>query len=416
MLKESVESGNNKKLFVAQIVLLCVLLVFIVFGVTCTISKYVSVKNNNYMSIFNKTAITVADDNNAPAIKQDTNVTVSFTKNYNVGDYVIVDNKMISQYIYRIKSITRTSGNVTYSLVMDNSDAQMNVTKDRLTAKVVSKSQFVSGWIMFMLSGWILWLFVIIPSLILLMVFVLQIIINIRTQKSDKKDKSQDLIVYQEEKETESNLLEYNKPETKQIEQQEITLLEHKEILALGNGAQDEEEQVKVNEENIGDEQTHVVVEGNIEATQDSKKVKNKLLYTDEQNHLTQSTMFDAFDKPANEKIEGKSTDNSTVPILLDLEKGKQAKLAEKQNKNAKQAQKAKTEYKINLHKKRTKDKRDDYVFNKNLSLDTQPAKTLQEGTTKKEELNDNVVYTQESSNKSSIQSLLERMKRDSKK
>lgn len=170
------------------------LLIFIL-GITCVVSKFVSVSDNNEQKIFGLSVIEVTNSYNQDYFPQGSSVVVSaksFDK-INVGDFVICDsgsglreNGFLGQVEYKNGSILKIKS--TNSSVIDQV-----FQREQVLGVVSSSVPAVCGLVKFLLSNWVLWLFVVIPCICLIALLLLYMFFKLnQLKKSEDESKNLD--------------------------------------------------------------------------------------------------------------------------------------------------------------------------------------------------------------------------------
>ncbi len=165
------------------------LLIFI-FGITCVVSKFVSVSDNNEQKIFGLSVIEVTNSYNQNYFPQGSSVVVSaksFDK-INVGDFVICDsgsglreNGFLGQVEYKNGSILKIKST--------NSSAIDQVfQREQVLGVVSSNAPAVCGLVKFLLSNWVLWLFVVIPCVCLIALLLLYMFFKLNQFKKSENE------------------------------------------------------------------------------------------------------------------------------------------------------------------------------------------------------------------------------------
>ena len=320
---------NN--LTIAQIVLICVLLVIFIFGISCVCSKFISVnEQNSAVTVFNKTTMEITDDFNAPNFSLGDKIVVTKTKNFSVGDFVVLNSSsgsLNSSLLMEIVGISSQDNTIVYQLKQSHSDTTFNATIEYIFGKVTSNSGFTHSFVLFLLSAWPLWLFVIFPGVVLLAVLIMYSVIRIKSQSENTNQTDNSVL----DKEAKKSKKENNK-NNDEIEAENKDTIENK-TETKNKKSKDKQKQL-----------------------QQTNNKEKKVVIGD----LEQLT-FD-LDNLKKEKPKQKEPE---PPILQDL-RAYQNKL---ENERAEKAKKPKP--KLYLHHKPKNDKRDNYVFEKAPQEDT---------------------------------------------
>lgn len=314
----------NIKLIV-QIALICMLFVFIIFGVTCVVSKFIS-STSGQISIFGYNVVDITDDLNEPDLQQGRQVVVSRNFNLNVGDYVLyVNNGVIdfsSDYIAKIIEIDNSK--VVLQKNKDNSN--LTLSQNHIFAKIFSTSAITSGFVGFLLSGFPLWVFVIIPCLCLISLIILYFFRNLKQNNANSKNSE--------------NI-------SSEIKKEELEPTDDLQKLDADKLENDNVEDVDIGQdEKIDEADKDLKVEEPLEESVEQQKPIPK-----------EKTKSKKEKKERKEKKEQKSIEVEEIPILEDIKKFEQNQI----EKEIKKVQEEKP--RLYMHSKPKNDKRDDYIF-----------------------------------------------------
>lgn len=325
------------------------LLVLLVFGMTCLISRFVSVQQGDNASVFGMSVMSVSDNSNADNFAKGTKVVAhkaSFDE-IKIGDYVIFGNVNDCNLNYsnfgKVELLTEDA------LIVHQTNTNMHqaILKDELIAKCGSTSTLACGIVSFLLSGWLLWLFVIIPVFVLICILLFILKSHLYSNK--------------EEVATEKRLL--CAPKQLLLAQYSVVNEVIKEAKAKKKKAKAKPAKKGIVEEIDGSRQLFMDFSAPQEESIDvvkPKKIRQK-----------------------NPKKEEKTPQKITNDVVLSITKEPEP---EPQKTQPKPKQK-KQEYVI--QKPRAKRKGDDYVFEKLPTMDTQtPIKILLNKFSKEKEIN----------------------------
>lgn len=160
---------------------LCFLILF-VFGMTCVISKFVSVNNENVPSVFGLSVMEITSPQNESVYPQGSSVVIVSKKfdEIQVGDWVVYNSSPIldSENFGRVEKKSAEFLEIRAS----NSPEVKQISKSNVLGVAGSTNNFVCGAVKFLLSGWILWLFVIIPFVALLSIIFIWIMLYFKNR------------------------------------------------------------------------------------------------------------------------------------------------------------------------------------------------------------------------------------------
>lgn len=159
------------------IILAVIFSLLFVFGISCIVSKYISINQNRPTSVFGCSVMEITNDKNAPVFRQGDNVVI-INKEAQVGDFVTYDgagNFNSDEYFGRVEFIYKDKVIIKplnyYQIV--------EINKDRILGVASTSNNFVCGLVNFLLSNWILWLFVIIPCVVLIILIIVIAFLNL---------------------------------------------------------------------------------------------------------------------------------------------------------------------------------------------------------------------------------------------
>ena len=368
---------------VAQIILICVLLAIFVFGIACVCSKFISSSQSSTMTVFNKTVMEITDDLNSPEFVVGDRVVITKTNQFSIGDFVVLNTNsnlpLSSNLLMEIVGIDTGGDEIIFELRQGTGNS-VNTTSEYIFGKVTSNSGFTYSFVLFLLSDWPLWLFVVFPCVVLIAILIFYCIMRIKGQQvedsleeNDKNDEEN--FLKENNNNNEENPLEENHNKNKEdLAKENNKKIKNKESKNINSAQGVSVQDIKISSaetqsdslndvskiqvSNIKDEKTK-------QSSADDDGKKQKSLKIGDAEQLT----FDLENLDKEQIVKEKGSKSKTKksepvpPILQDLR-------AYKQKNNAKQkAQKPKP--KLYLHHKPKNDKRDDYVFKSSGTEDT---------------------------------------------
>lgn len=162
------------------------LLVLLVFGMACLISKFISVMQNERASVFGMSIMYVADSSNAEIYSSGSSVIIHNTayENLKLGDFVVFGNANNGNLYYtNFGEVTLLTDNA-FVVHPINTNLYVTVHKSNYIAKSGSASFLLCGLVAFLLSDWLLWLFIIIPAVTLIGILLLLLKLHLSNGKA----------------------------------------------------------------------------------------------------------------------------------------------------------------------------------------------------------------------------------------
>ena len=342
--------------------------ILLVFGVVCTASKFASVNGGYRNAVFGMYVMEV-NDNSSEAYPFYSKVVVknASADDIKVGDYVAFG--AINYYLNRNNFGKVESINGDEIVISCDSDGStQTVNADNIVAALGTTNATACGFVSFLLSDWILWLFVIIPCVALIAIILVWLWYKLSASEAEDKaaensENSENIEVEaadkDEEKTTTSKTTKKKKGKEKSAEQ-----LEDSNLQTSGN----------TNEDKNGTSEEKASIDTNA----DSKPL---LL----ENGTTQQLTFNLENEPRNpvpvrrENIrvpKTKSKDDNS--LLVDKKSSKRSKAKEPKLK------------KVPIAPPKAKRQGDDYIYRKLPTTDTNtPIKEMLDKITNEQENDD---------------------------
>ena len=167
--------------------------ILFVFGMTCIISKYISVNNDKPCSVFGLSVMEITNNENADLFSQGSRVVIA-SKNVDeivVGDFVAYNcagTMLNSDFFGQVQSISDDI----FVVRALNAQEGVSISKDCILGVATTSSSFVCGVVQFLLSDWVIWLFVVIPCMALMACIVIWLLL--RLSRNINNNTQQDVI------------------------------------------------------------------------------------------------------------------------------------------------------------------------------------------------------------------------------
>ncbi len=161
------------------------LLIFI-FGITCVVSKFISIHKVNEQRIFGFSVIEVTNSFNQDYFPQGSTIVIS-TKSYNqinIGDFVICDGGTGLRKDGVLGQIEYKNGSILKIKSTNSNEIDKIYQSEQVLGVVSSNNPLVCGLVKFLLSNGVLWLFVVIPGICLIALALLYLFFNLHKREN----------------------------------------------------------------------------------------------------------------------------------------------------------------------------------------------------------------------------------------
>lgn len=167
-------------------------LILLVFGMFCVFSKYNSSIQYNRISVFGMNVMRVVDNSSAQDYPRGIKVIVS-NSNFDevkIGDFVVYGNAseglLYEGNFGKVTMLTADSIDVSST----SSSKNATISKDLFVGIVGASSPLICGLVEFLLSDWLILLFVLVPGISLLVLILLWAYVRLKESKGEMEPKT----------------------------------------------------------------------------------------------------------------------------------------------------------------------------------------------------------------------------------